>query len=122
MKKVVIFMALAFLNTAYANTITAQECKAAMKDVFFMMSYAVPCENDIQNPEILENFQSEKLHKKLEQCEKSFNQTQYRAFYQEVAKEAETEFTAFAHAIEKDKASYCQGQKKTVLAILKKYQ
>ena len=121
MKRLCIALAalLASAGTAYAEPVNEQICKSVYKDVYSLMSYVVPCEEDIENPEILQNDGYEKLNLRLYQCDAFLSKEKVDELNQEVQEELEKTFVPkFTAQLEKDLPGYCKTRKIEIQKML----
>lgn len=110
---------LASVGTAYAAPVNEKICKEVYKDVYALMSYVVPCEEDTENPEILEGGDYDKLDLRLYQCDSFLSPEKSEQLNQEVQEELEKTFVPkFTAQLEKDLPGYCKTRKTEIQKML----
>lgn len=114
------FLLLAMLPTlAMASSVfvpTKQHCQALYQDVIMLMSYVAPCDKDVVNPTIIQEYSHAKavMDERLGMCHKEFSSSEQDAMMDELVKKMEPTLTSWQNQIANNQPAFCQAQKKNI--------
>lgn len=125
MKKLLLVLAVMPMLSvsALAFTPSKQHCQALKKDVITVMSYVVPCGEDLQSPAIFHEHQKAKsvIDERLKMCEEAFSQTQQETQMDELLVEIAQDTQDWEKRIATNKSAFCQSQRVNVVERLLSY-
>lgn len=124
MKKLLAFFAvLPMVATASSFTPTKQSCQSVAKDIITVMSYVVPCGENLENPAIFEQNAKAKavIDERLMKCQQAFSSDEEQESMDELAKSMDADLQDWQYRLSLNQGEFCQAQKAHINRRLSSY-